>query len=242
MNDSPVVPSKQTTAVSASITARPPKRKMGIPPIRRMSEDARPLSHVELDIHRKIIQSHTSPPVPSTQQPSAVNRISVLPEDRAVALNLASARTLARMRLGLSQTHPSSTTRSSSEIPSTPAVFPTTALAYPNPHNYSSVVATIRHEIPQTPNPTQHLYHPALYRPDSRRLITRSHSQPARPARSASSTASFTLSHTSIRPSVSNPLVPASLLVNSNRVSTSARSRDRSSNNTTNQPYSSDNS
>lgn len=219
VKDSPVVPNQHVTSIPAN-NARPAKRKMGIPPIRRLSEDARPLSHVELDIHRKIIQSHTSASAPNHQQPpAAATRVAVLPDNRLIAVNLANARTINRIRYGLANTQPSLTTP---DVPSTPALFPATALAYPNTHGLSSVTSSARHDIPQTLNPSQNRYHPGFYRSESRRLITRSYSQPAGVSRSAAAP------HTVIRPSASNPLVPASVLVNSSRTSSSVRSRDRS--------------
>lgn len=193
------VPSKNVS--SSTTTARPSKRKMGVPPIRRLSEDARPLSHVELDLHRKIIQSHTATKQTTVKLSTASRLAATAVDDKAPApTQLISARVLARMRLGHGHTHRHSRSASYTvvaDIPSTPAIRPATTLSYPgSTQNAQRSFSPATLEIPQTPSPAQLPYSPNF---QTRRLISRSHSQPD---------AVVHPSHTAVRPTISNPVLP----------------------------------
>ena len=163
------------------------KRKA--PPMRRMSEDARPLSSVEMDIHRNLIQTHSSP---DKQRPAHTTAPRTIGMDqrklietqlrnriiRNARRNAPYSQSVTQSELTGSSQVPMTPTVSMPAIPMTPAIAPTTiSLTAHRPHSTTPGSSGISSGSSRT----LATHDESLLRlsPDSRHLFTRSLSQPA---------------------------------------------------------------
>lgn len=127
--------------------------------MRRLSEDAKPLSNVELEVHRNLLRNHAPP----TQTGSTNTVIRHIPRDRDHQRKILETQLRMRMRRRTPYSQPGTETDLAEESRSTTRVTATNAA------------------IPHTPLPGLSTTSPFLTRlsPEARHVYTRSLSQPA---------------------------------------------------------------
>lgn len=156
------------------------KRKA--PPVRRISEDARPLSNVEMDIHRSIIQTHAASPEKQRATVSTSHR-SVDQQRKMLETQIRNRMMLRHRRPQYSQNVTQAELTGANPVPMTPvtpvpmtpAIAPSTISLTLNRQHSSSLGDSSQSSTSLSS------HNDSLLRlsPDARHLFTRSLSQPA---------------------------------------------------------------